>query len=59
MLREQLASGKIKPASPEIKQMCLVALTDLAEYDMFSPDIRLLNDDLPRIEPKLRDYSIL
>ncbi len=59
MLREQLASGKIKTASPEIKQMCLVALTDLAEYDMFSPDIRLLNDDLPRIEPKLRDYSIL
>ena len=59
VLQEELASGKIKPASPEIKQMRLVALTDLAGYDLFSPDIRFLNDALPRIEPKLRDYSIL
>lgn len=58
VLQEELASGKIKPASPEIKQMRLVALTDLAGYDLFSPDIRFLNDDLPRIEPKFRDYSI-
>lgn len=59
MLREELASGKIKAASPEIKQMRLVGLTDLAEYDLFSPDIRLLKEDLPRLESKLRDYSIL
>ena len=59
MLREELASGKTKPTSPEIKQMRLVGLTDLAEYDFFSPDIRLLKDDLPRLEPKLRDYSNL
>ena len=59
MLREELASGKTKPTSPEIKQMRLVGLTDLAEYDLFSPDIRLLKDDLPRLEPKLRDYSVL
>jgi len=59
MLREELASGKTKPTSPEIKQMRFVGLTDLAEYDLFSPDIRLLKDDLPRLEPKLRDYSVL
>ena len=59
MLREELASGKTKPASPEIKQMRLVGLTDLAEYNLFSPDIRFLKDDLPRLEPKLRDYSVL
>ena len=59
MLREELASGKTKPTSPEIKQMRLVGLTNLAEYDLFSPDIRLLKDDLPRLEPKLRDYSVL
>ncbi|MDH3636586.1 MAG: NUDIX hydrolase [Gammaproteobacteria bacterium] len=57
VLREELASGKVKPASPEIKHMRLVALTDLAGYDLFSPDIRFLKDDLPRLEPKLRDDS--
>ena len=55
VLREELASGKIKPASPEIKHMRLVSLTDLAGYDLFSPDIRFLKEDLPRLEPKLRD----
>lgn len=59
VLREELASGKTKPASPEIKQMRLVALTDLAEYDLFSPDIRFLIDDLPRLEPNMRDDSRL
>ncbi len=47
-LREELASGKVKPVSPEIKQMRLVALTDLAGYDLFSSDVRFLHDDLPR-----------
>ncbi len=47
-LRAELASGKVKPVSPEIKQMRLVTLTDLAGYDLFSSDVRFLNDDLPR-----------
>jgi 8-oxo-dGTP pyrophosphatase MutT (NUDIX family) len=53
-LREQLRSGTIRPASPEIRQMRLVALSDLSDYDVFSPDIRFLKEDLPRIEPRLR-----
>ena len=57
VLREELASGKVKPTSPEVKEMRLVALTDLAEYDLFSPGNRFLHDDLPRIEPALRDKS--
>jgi 8-oxo-dGTP pyrophosphatase MutT (NUDIX family) len=57
VLREELATGKIKPTSPEIKQIRLVALPDLTGYDLFSPDIRFLHDDLPRIEPALRDKS--
>lgn len=52
-LREELASGKVKPASPEIKQMRLVALSDLNNYDLFSPDTRFLRDDLPRLVPAL------
>ena len=59
VLREGLASGKIKPTSPEIKQMRLVGLTDLEEYDLFSPDIRFLKDDLPRLEPNIFDDSRL
>ena len=48
VLREGLKSGKTTPVSPEIKQMRLVALTDLAGYDLFSSDVRFLRDDLPR-----------
>ena len=48
VLREELESGKTTPVSPEIKQMRLVALTDLAGYDLFSSDVRFLHDDLPR-----------
>ena len=48
-LREDLASGKVKPASPEIMHMRMVGLTELASYDLFSPDIRFLRDDLPRM----------
>lgn len=57
VLREELASGKIKPTSPEIKQMRLVSLADLAGYDLFSSDVRFLRDDLPRIETAFRDRS--
>jgi len=56
-LRLELSTGKIKPTSPEIKQIRLVALSDLTGYDLFSPGIRFLHDDLPRIEPALRDKS--
>lgn len=56
-LREDLASGKVRPASPEIVQMRLVRLTLLADYDLFSPDIRFLRDDLPRIDPGLTTTS--
>lgn len=57
VLRRDLASKKLTPTSPEIKQMRLVAMTGLSEFDLFSSDIRFLNNDLPRIEPSLR-YKI-
>jgi len=53
-LREGLKSGEIKPGSPEIRQIRLVALTDIANYDIFSSDARFLHDDLPRLEPTIR-----
>ena len=52
-LRRDLKSGQIKPRSPEVKKMCLVPLTDLRNYDLYSSDVRFLNDDLPRLEPTL------
>lgn len=58
-LREKLDTGKVEPASPEIKQMRLVALNSLSEYDVFSADIRFLTQDLPRIAPRLRYGSSL
>ena len=56
-LREDLASGKVKPASPEITQMRLVAMTELSDYDLFSPDTRFLCDDLPRMVPAAGDST--
>jgi 8-oxo-dGTP pyrophosphatase MutT (NUDIX family) len=53
VLRERVISGQIKPRSPEIKQVRFVALNSLDEYDLFSPDLRLLREDLPRLEPNL------
>jgi 8-oxo-dGTP pyrophosphatase MutT (NUDIX family) len=50
-LREGLRSGQVKPRSPEVKQIRLVPLTDLAGYDLYSSDARFLRDDLPRFEP--------
>jgi 8-oxo-dGTP pyrophosphatase MutT (NUDIX family) len=52
-LRHGLNSGGIKPSSPEIRQIRLVPLPDLAEYDLLSTDIRFLTEDLPRLEPTL------
>ena len=52
-LRRGLNSGQTNPRSPEIKQVRLVPLTDLTNYDLFSPDVRFLTEDLPRLEPTL------
>ena len=51
LLRTDLASGNIKSPSPEITEIRMVPLTELAEYDLFSADKRFLNDDLPRLVP--------
>ena len=47
--REGLESGKIRPHSPEISRMELVPLDQLGDYDLFSPDGRLLRNDLTRL----------
>ena len=52
-LRDGLSSGHLQPHSPEIKRMRLVSLTDLGKYDIFSTDVRFLNEDLPRLVPAL------
>ena len=52
-LRQRLTSGQTKPSSPEIKQIRFVPLADLADYDLFSPDVRFLTKDLPRLQPAL------
>jgi 8-oxo-dGTP pyrophosphatase MutT (NUDIX family) len=52
-LRRNLASGKTKPHSPEIRQIRFVPLTELHKYDLFSSDIRFLTQGLPRHEPAL------
>jgi len=52
-LREGLKAETIKPMSPEIKQIRLVALTDVDQLDLFSPDARFLKEDLARLEPTL------
>jgi len=52
-LRQSLLSGQTRPRSPEIKQIRFVPLADLASYDLFSPDVRFLTQDLPRHEPGL------
>ena len=52
-LRQSLDSGQTRPRSPEIKQIRLVPLTDLKQYDLFSSDVRFLNEDLHRLEPTL------
>jgi 8-oxo-dGTP pyrophosphatase MutT (NUDIX family) len=41
-LREGLRSGSIKPRSPEVKQILLVPLSQLKEYDLYSSDARIL-----------------
>jgi 8-oxo-dGTP pyrophosphatase MutT (NUDIX family) len=41
-LREGLRSGNIKPRSPEVKQIVLVPVSRLKEYDLYSSDARIL-----------------
>jgi 8-oxo-dGTP pyrophosphatase MutT (NUDIX family) len=41
-LRERLSSGSIKPRSPEVKQILLVPISRLKEYDLYSSDARIL-----------------
>ena len=53
-LRAGLKSGRIKPCSPEIKQIRFVPLASLKAYDLFSTDLRFLSEDLPRLEPNLK-----
>ena len=53
IFRARLSSGHIRPRSPEIKNIRFVPLPELAKYDIFSTDLRFLNDDLPRLEPAL------
>jgi hypothetical protein len=55
--REGIDSGRIKPNSPEITQVRFVPLTDVCNYDVFSPHERLLKQDLPRLEPALATDS--
>ena len=55
VLRMGLESGEIKPRSPEIRQMRLIPLTDVAKYDIFSSDARFMRDDLPRLEPAIEN----
>jgi len=51
LLRSAIASGNITSPSPEITEIRMVPLTELADYDLFSADKRFLNDDLPRLLP--------
>jgi len=41
-LREGLGRGNIKPRSPEVRQISLVPLSRLKEYDLYSSDARIL-----------------
>ena len=52
-LRRALASGQVRPSSPEIRQITFVPLADLPKYDLFSPDRRLLSAGIPRQDPTL------
>ena len=51
--RERLEKGEIPPHSPEITRMNMVPLDRLGDYDLFSPDGRLLRNDLSRLLPQL------
>ena len=41
-LREGLGNGNVKPRSPEVRQILLVPISRLKEYDLYSSDARIL-----------------
>ena len=41
-MREGLRTGIIKPRSPELRQILLVPVSRLKEYDLYSADARIL-----------------
>lgn len=51
--RQGLEAREIQPRSPEVTGMQLVPLNKLHDYDLFSPDRRLLLDDLNRLIPDI------
>lgn len=51
--REGLETNKIRPHSPEVSRMELVPINRLDDYDLFSPDRRLLLGNLYRLMPDL------
>ena len=53
--REGLEKNEIRPNSPELTNLRLVPLNRLEEYDLFSPDRRLLLNNLYRLMPELAD----
>ena len=52
-LRESIRRGEFKARSPEIEDARMVSLSELAGFDLFSPDARFLRTDLPRLRPSL------
>jgi len=53
VLREGLEAGTVRPHSPEVSRIELVPLDRLTDYDLFSPDSRLLRNNLSRLMPGL------
>jgi 8-oxo-dGTP pyrophosphatase MutT (NUDIX family) len=49
--RDGIEKGEISANSPEITRMKMVPLDQLDSYDLFSPDGRLLRNDLSRLLP--------
>jgi len=48
------SGGKVRARSPEITDIRMVSLDELADYDLFSTDARFLQQDLPRLVPAFR-----
>ena len=50
-LRTAVANGEFRATSPEIRDARLVPLNAIRQFDLFSPDARFLQRDLPRLVP--------
>ena len=48
-LRQGIESGRVRPRSPEIRNMRFISLDELDDYDVFSTDRRFLTQDLERL----------